>query len=241
MFSLVNLIGFHRARGLLLSGCLGPRRVYPADAMLIEMKTLTKKYGVNPRGVVHVGAHLAEEREAYEQAGATAVVWVEANPAMVPRLVEQARGTMDTRVVQALLTDRDGDELPFHVASNGQSSSMLEPALHHKMHPRVSFPERMTLQTTTFQTLAAREQLELARYDFLNLDVQGAELLVLKGFGALLDGFDAIYTEVNVGELYRGCARLEELDAYLGGRGFRRAATKLTKYKWGDALYLRRA
>jgi len=206
--------------------------------MLIPMRKIVRKHKLRPRGVVHVGAHLAEEREAYEDAGAERVVWVEANPALLPELTARARGRMDTRVLQALLTDRDGDTCTFHLASNGQSSSMLEPALHRRYHPKITFTQEVALVSTTFRTLAAREGLDLALYDFLNLDIQGAELLALKGFGDLVRGFRAVYSEVNTGEVYRGCARLEELDAWLAGHGFRRVQTELTRYEWGDALYL---
>lgn len=77
------------------------------------------------------------------------------------------------------------------------------------------------------------------RYDFINLDIQGAELLALKGATSILPFVKAIYTEVNEKELYEGCALIEELDAYLKQNGFTRILTNMTKHGWGDALYIR--
>ncbi len=206
--------------------------------MLMPMKKLVRRYRLRPAGVIHVGAHLAEEREAYESAGVQRVVWIEANPNLIPELTRRAAGRMATRVVQAVLSNRDGETATLHLASNGQSSSILAPARHLAHHPKVTFDQTVALPATTFRTLVAQEQIDLAGYDFLNLDIQGAELLALEGFGDLVRGFRAIYSEVNTGELYRGCARLEELDAWLQERGFRRAATEMTRHEWGDALYL---
>jgi hypothetical protein len=45
---------------------------------------------------------------------------------------------------------------------------------------------------------------------------------------------------VNERELYRGCALLPEVDAFLGARGFQRVATKMTPHGWGDSFFKRR-
>ena len=68
-----------------------------------------------------------------------------------------------------------------------------------------------------------------ARYDSLNLpapdliamDVQGAELLVLKGFGPMLGSVKAIVLETMLSENYVGGSRFSEVDGYLARNGFR--------------------
>ena len=60
-----------------------------------------------------------------------------------------------------------------------------------------------------------------------------------KGAADALDFPKAIYIEVNIEELYKGCSLLPDLDKYLSTYGFRRTLTKITEYGWGDALYLR--
>jgi hypothetical protein len=56
-----------------------------------------------------------------------------------------------------------------------------------------------------------------------------------------LDAIEAINVEVNFAELFADCAQVEDIDNYLGDRGFDRVVT-LTPYhpSWGDALYVRR-
>ena len=79
--------------------------------------------------------------------------------------------------------------------------------------------------------------------DFVNLDVQGAELKVLQGFGNTFTeqkNIKAVYTEVNTEEVYVGCALLSEIDSFLYHFGFQRVAISMTEANWGDALYLRK-
>jgi hypothetical protein len=77
-------------------------------------------------------------------------------------------------------------------------------------------------------------------FNFINLDIQGAELKALKGMEEYLHQIDYIYTEVNSDYVYEGCALIGEIDEYLQKFGLIRVETKWCgDYKWGDALYIR--
>jgi hypothetical protein len=76
-------------------------------------------------------------------------------------------------------------------------------------------------------------------YNFLNIDVQGTELNVLKSVGDQLGKLDYIYLEVNDLEVYKKCALLDEIDEYLSNFDFIRIKTKMTKAHWGDAFYIK--
>ena len=90
--------------------------------------------------------------------------------------------------------------------------------------------------TTTLDTIVKDRNI---RANFLNMDIQGAELKCLQGFEDGLKMIDYIYAEVNTKELYAGCAQLPELDAWLAARGFKRVEISMTGWGWGDALYVR--
>jgi hypothetical protein len=78
------------------------------------------------------------------------------------------------------------------------------------------------------------------RANFLNLDIQGAELKALDGLGSSIDQFECVYTKVNTRELYPGCALLPQLDDWLRWRGFWRMRTTIYEQcGWGDAVYVR--
>jgi len=121
-----------------------------------------------------------------------------------------------------------------------QSSSILELYKHLEEHPEVIEIERRQLKTITLNTLYENNNIPYDRYDFINLDIQGAELKALKGMEEYLNNVDYIYTEVNSDYVYKGCALIGELDQYLIQFGLHRVETKWTDYKWGDAFYIRK-
>nr|WP_094675987.1 FkbM family methyltransferase [Hydrocoleum sp. CS-953] len=77
-------------------------------------------------------------------------------------------------------------------------------------------------------------------YNFLTIDVQGYELEVLKGSRETLKNIDYILTEVNPDELSENCARVEQLDEFIGRFNFQRVETNWEGETWGDAFYLKR-
>jgi len=120
-----------------------------------------------------------------------------------------------------------------------QSSSILELYKHLEEHPEVIEIERRQLKTITLNTLYENNNIHYDRYDFINLDIQGAELKALKGADKILPYIKAIYTEVSTKELYKNCVLLPELDEFLAKNGFKRIIISMTHNYWGDALYIR--
>ena len=80
--------------------------------------------------------------------------------------------------------------------------------------------------------------MDASRYSFWNFDIQGAELLALKGATKSIQHVKALYIEVNEKELYKNCALIDEIDAFLATYHFTRVATRMTDHGWGDALYI---
>lgn len=204
--------------------------------MLLDLEQLVRTFGLRPRGVLHLGAHEGEEAPVYERCGISAAVWVEGNPELVDRLRErlEPRGH---RVVQALVSDTEGEAVSFKVTNNSQSSSILALGTHRTSHPEIHVTHSLDLTTTTVDELA-REH-DLGGLDFMNLDLQGAELRALRGAERTLRQFDYVYTEVNSEAVYEGCALIGDMDAFLATHDLRRVVTRWTPEGWGDALYVR--
>ncbi|HIF03461.1 MAG TPA: FkbM family methyltransferase, partial [Nitrospinaceae bacterium] len=76
-------------------------------------------------------------------------------------------------------------------------------------------------------------------HNFLNIDVQGYELEVLKGVGDKLNQIQLIIAEVNRDEMYEGCPMIEDIDSHVAGFGFERLTVHWQSQSWGDALYVR--
>lgn len=206
--------------------------------MLIPYSTVVAalaKAGITVRGVLHIGAHECEELAAYTAKGvpASAVDWIEANPELVARMA--ARGIV---VHNAAVSDVEA-ELPFHITNNGQSSSLLEFGTHAVSYPWCKMVKTITVRTERLESVITRCAIPIAARNFWNLDIQGAELSALRSAGDAIRHADAIYTEVNTREVYKGCCLLGELDTFLADKGFTRHSISMTDAGWGDALYIR--
>lgn len=206
--------------------------------MLISVRQLRLFWNVRPVGVLHVGAHEAEELDAYRHAGWSPVLWIEGLPDKASQLKEQLKSKGDQEVVQALVWDTDGELLSLHRANNGQSSSAFRLGTHRIEHPEVHVVEEIPLRSSRLDTLLAGTD---HRFDFINIDIQGAELRALQGLGDRIRGVKWIYCEVNEEPLYEGANLINEIDSFLQPKGFRRVDTDMTTHGWGDALYIHTA
>jgi len=202
--------------------------------MLIPLDWLNQERELEITGIVHAGAHLGEEAKAYSEY-TDAVLWIEGNPDLIPQLrLNVAPYHHD--VVCALLGAESGLEVEFNVANNGQSSSVLELGTHLEKHPDVAFIESKKLLTRTIDDVVRSHW--ATGSNFLALDLQGYELEALKGADRTLQGARYVYTEVNVDELYVGCARLGDLDDFLAAYGFECVALNMAgDTGWGDGFW----
>lgn len=196
------------------------------------------------RGVIHIGGHKAEEAEAYAKAGVKNVIWVEANSNLMKHIYENARKfPINSKYFCAVMSDVDNEEVTLNIANNGQSSSILELGTHKDLHPHVHYVDKIKTRTKRFETLWRENvaDINLDLYDFVNLDIQGAELKALKGFGNIFEITDikAVYSEINFEEVYKGCALANQLDDFLGAKGFHRVLTSGEVDAWQDALYVK--
>ncbi len=195
------------------------------------------KHGIHVRGVLHLGAHECEEKGFYNndlKISDENIVWIDANP----ELVEKAKANGHNNVYVGAISN-DEKELDFKISNNGQSSSLLDFGLHARYHSWVHYVKTIKVKTETLGQFYNRNGLEPEKYNFWNLDIQGVEYDVLSAAKELLKYADAIYTEVNIAEVYKGCGLMDQIDELLFQNGFKRVITNLTPYKWGDALYIR--
>lgn len=208
--------------------------------MLIRPKLLRRYWGLRPATVVHVGGHHGEELVEYESAGwgAVSVIWVEALPSQVMFLRDLVANRSNHVVIEALAWDKSGAELDFFEASNTQASSALKFGTHKNHYPDIHETRVVKMVSHTLEELL--EESPLGEIGLLNLDVQGAELRVLRGLGPKIREVRAIYTEVNVEEVYQGCAVLNQLDGWLQTEGFVRVDMVLTEEGWGDGLWIQK-
>lgn len=203
--------------------------------MLIRLDNLVKKYDVKFKGILHIGAHECEEIYDYEKyIDRSKILWIEA----MEDKVKLNKSRFDNLLIEnAVVSDRE-QQIKFNISNNGQSSSILELGLHKQFHPHVHYVDSFIANTKLLKNILPKYDIS---FNFLNLDIQGAELKALKGMeDNYLSNVDYIYTEVNSDYVYKDCALITELDEYLSKFNLKRVETKWCgNYRWGDAFYVK--
>jgi len=131
------------------------------------------------------------------------------------------------------LGSKSGDYSMYISDNEKQSSSILKPKVHLTHHPHVKFPSKETVEVHLL------DEYDCHDYNFINMDVQGYELEVLKGGLETLKQVDYVYCEVNRDEVYENNAYVEEIDKFLSDYNMTRVETDWAGEIWGDALYIR--
>ncbi len=204
----------------------------------MDIRDLRAKYNLDIKGLIQVGSFTASEYEPFKEVGATKFIFIDANPEVIPQL--QDKFGDDCRVLNYLISDKDGDEYDFNIANHVQSSSMLEFDKHKFYHPTYSeVVKTLPLTSITLDTLIKQESIDMSQYNCLMMDIQGAEMMALKGFEGNLSCIDYIYTELNFDSMYKGCCLEPEFTLYLADRGYTLVESFDTGHGWGDGLYVK--
>lgn len=202
------------------------------------MSQLVKIFNVRPIGLLHIGAHEAEEIDEYFSSGIRGtepIRWIEANPNLAKSLVEKL-DAKDNVVINAAVWDIEGEKLSFNVTSAPASSSLLPLGSHKDTYPNIEVIDHIEVETRRIDSLFTDEDL----FDFVVMDIQGAESRALAGFGKVIERVKWIYLEVAKSEIYLGSGTVVDIDIQLAKLGFSREITFWQrKLGWGDALYIR--
>jgi len=190
-------------------------------------------------GVIHVGAHIGSDYETYRDAAFHRMFFVEANPTVFKTLEANIGGKPGVKLACAAASDSNG-VTTFRITSMDQSSSILKLKRHKDIYPDIKEVETSEVPCFRLDDLLLKHQEVAADYNLLNIDVQGAELYVLRGAENILAAVSAINLEVNLEELYEGCALLDQIDEFLEAHGFKRIWLDTPYHPlWGDAFYVK--
>lgn len=195
-------------------------------------RALARELGGRKHFVVFdVGANDAGSGIAYARAFPRAVVHLfEAHPAVaaVARKRIAAAGLEHRAFLHEWAVSDVRGTAAFHVSSElgagdwrvevSDSSSLLEPTGHKEHFANVAFSNILHVPTRRLDEEIRSG--ELPQPDFLHLDVQGAELMVLSGLGECLAGVRVIWLEVGHVELYAGQPLAADVQQVLKAAGF---------------------
>ena len=200
-----------------------------------------EKYVKEIRGVLHVGANTGQELDWYVNKKVSRVIWFEPHNKSFAILQANIAEYKNHEAYKIGIHDTL-KSATLHVASNSaQSSSILPFGTHRNHYPRIHYVGDQGITLMRMDHFLRNNHISIDDFNFLNVDVQGVELNVMKSFGEQLGKLDYIYSEVNKQNLYVGGNLLPEIDTYLDSFGFSRMALYMTPKHWGDALYVKKS
>jgi len=175
---------------------------------------------LRPSFVVDIGANVGQFSLAVRQhCPLTPIVAFEPLPRAAARYRRLFAGDGATRLEQVAVGATAGDAT-MNVSRRGDSSSLLPIGPLQTM--TFAGTERVGTELVTVAPLSAYlTTADIPAGALLKIDVQGYELPVIEGCGALLAAFDHVYVELSFIELYEGQALAGEVMARLEILGFR--------------------
>jgi FkbM family methyltransferase len=205
----------------------------------IISKAAIKKYLPTRPVIIDCGAHDGWDSIELADTLKGEVHAFEAVPYIFERLKENTQHYRNIYCHPIALSDEDGSK-DFYVSegASDMSSSLLEPKEHLVDHPGIYFKNKISVKGVTLDTWAINNKLE--KIDLLWLDMQGAELGMLKASERILSTVKAIHTEVSMKETYKGVPLYAEYRHYLEEKGFKVMIEEIPMHAdMGNVLFIR--
>jgi FkbM family methyltransferase len=220
-------------------------RIYrpSSDAFLVK-KDLLKKC-VQPLTIFDIGANEGQITDRYSQMFPTAKIYsFEPVPEVFTILERKFHENPQIIVNQLAVSDAVGTaDFYLHAFTSNVWNSLLPKDPGSNIVPEdVS---AVKVPTITIDVFCDRHNIKTI--DLLKLDIQGGELLALKGALNMLQkgAIKLIYSEINFCDLYEGQAMFQDIAAYLHDFGYRTYGL-YNLYSpndgalgWGDAIFFR--
>jgi FkbM family methyltransferase len=161
-------------------------------------------------------------------------------PALYQKAQQKLKNKTNAKLYNMALSDREGEQqmhVAFEFDNNCGSSSLLKPKLHLEYYQRITFDEIINVKTTRLDDFVKKENLE--RVDFLWLDMQGYEPIVLMDSPETLKKTIYIQTETQNIETYEGVILSKEYKKFMEKSGFVLLFDDSKDYKdGGDLTYV---
>jgi FkbM family methyltransferase len=202
--------------------------------MILNLDTLVKKFDLKIRGIIHIGAHRGQEYQLYKSHNVSNLMFFEP---LVSNFNVLKSNVGNECILHNMALGNKTELVDMFVETDnfGMSSSVLKPKLHITQYPSIVFNKREIVQMKRLDDINFKR----ADFNVINIDVQGYELEVFKGSIDVLQHIDYIISELNLDELYEGCAKLHELIDFLGPFGFKLVETDMSGGNWGDGLFIK--
>ena len=214
---------------------LGPYASYNAetgyatwDHPTAEYTGIFERINVNINGIIHVGMWDFVEHDCYTKLVGTNVIGVEANKFVYDTMSKPVSDRCGYKSFNECVYSEDGLEKDFYLANHCSS-----------LYPTGGQSIKVT--TKRLSTLIKENDIDMNQYDFLNIDAEGAELEILKGFESDLKYINVIDLETSYDDRNNTGAPHDVIVEWLKERNFSLAEMSASyQYeRWGDSVFVR--
>ena len=180
---------------------------------------------IDSMGVLHLGAHKGEEADIYQWLGKK-VIWVEALPKVFDQLKDNLYFYSNQEAYCLLLGDMDNIKKSFYISNNDSVSSSLfkfsKNTLDRKYFPeqKLEIKNEIILEMSKLDTFVKKNNIDISSYNHWIVDLQGSELLALKGAENSLEFCDSLLIEISKVDIYENGVLWPELKNWLIKRNF---------------------
>ena len=203
------------------------------DHPTAEYTGIFERLNVHIKGIIHVGMWDFVEYGCYTKLVGNNVIGIEANPQVYKDMAKPVADKWGFKCFNEFLSDKDKEVRDFYFAGEGSSL--------YKGQPQWNKNVSIKVQTKTLATVIEENEIDMNGYDFLNIDAEGAEFDVLKGFEKYLDHINVIDLETSYDDRHRSGADHNTIVQWLSERGFelKEMSSSYQSQNWGDSVFAR--
>lgn len=176
--------------------------------------------------ILFIGANDMREINGYQDKYKEGL-FIEPIPEVFKKLQENLNAVNESngnnfKALQALITNKDAKMYDFHLYNTkgkdyAASSSIFK--MHEVWQDKLGYKETIKLQSKRMSSIISSFDLNIEEYDVF-IDVQGAELEVLKSFDDHINKIDWLKTEISTTDIfYKNGVLLNELNSFLNKHG----------------------
>ena len=177
-------------------------------------------------GVLHLGGHRGLEAAVYNWFNKK-VIWIEAIPNLFSELKDNIQIFYNQDAICALLGDIDGKKTKFYLSNKDQSCSSIFDLSEEvkrkelwKEH-NIKIEGHIILKMRTLDSIFDERNINSDDYNHWVMDLQGAELLCLKGANKSIKSCRSIHIEISKKNYYEGGSKWLEIKEFLNQKGFK--------------------
>jgi len=192
--------------------------------------------------IVHVGAHMGQELDAYIHLGFRKIVFIEADPILAGNLssiVIHSGYSSKVLVINSLIGEYDGLIRDFHVYNNNRgSSSVYQPTDQMgRLYPGLKpTGEKFSLTTRRLDSLLYENNVFPQEVSSIVYDIQGSEYSAIIGTGQFLAKPFLIEVECSTLPIYGGAPAFSDVHTLLKNLGYKLATKPVPEH--GDVVFL---